>query len=86
VDVLAGGLPVITDLTNPDEEELVLPVGTVSASVALTGSTAPVLGPVNVPITEGVNTIVYAVGSAAGGTLGTAVQTVAMEVKYRSHH
>ena len=49
VDVLAGGQPVITNLSNPDEQTLELAPGTVSASVAATGTTEPVIGPA-VPI------------------------------------
>lgn len=76
VDVLAGGSPVITNLSNPDEEVLNLPAGTVSAAVAATGTTDPVLGPTDVTISEGVNTIVYAWGSLADDTLAIAAQTI----------
>lgn len=76
VDVLAGGTAVITNLSNPAEEVLNLPAGTVSASVAATGTTTAVLGPADVPVTEGVNTIVYAWGSLADGTLALATQTI----------
>jgi hypothetical protein len=76
VDVLAGGKPVFTDLTNPDEAKADLPAGTVSASVALAGTTDPVIGPADVPVEEGKATIVYAWGSAEDGNLEVAVQTV----------
>lgn len=76
VDVLAGGSPVITGLTNPNESKLDLPAGTVSASVALAGTTDPVIGPADVEIQEGVNTIVYAWGSAEDGNLAIAAQTI----------
>jgi hypothetical protein len=76
VDILAGGTPVISSLTNPNEKVLNLGVGTISAAVALAGTTVPVIGPANVTITRGVDTIVYAWGSAADGTLALAVQTV----------
>jgi len=79
VDILAGGSPVITNLTNPNEKVLNLPAGTVSASVTATGTTTPsLLGPADVPITEGTNTIVYAWGSATASpaTLALAVQTI----------
>ena len=68
VDVLAGGKPVFTDLTNPDEAKADLPAGTVSASVALAGTTDPVIGPADVPVEEGKATIVYAWGSPRTGT------------------
>ena len=76
VDVLAGGTPVITNLVNPDESLLTLPAGTISASVAATGTTAPVIGPADVNVAEGVNTIVYAWGSLTGTSLALGVQTI----------
>jgi hypothetical protein len=76
VDVLAGGTAVFTDLTNPNEEMADLPVGTVSASVALAGTTDPVIGPADVPVQEGTATIVYAWGSAEDANLAVAVQTI----------
>ena len=76
VDVLAGDEPVFTDLSNPDEAKADLPAGTVSASVALAGTTDPVIGPADVPVEEGKATIVYAWGSAEDGNLEVAVQTV----------
>ncbi|GIG23651.1 lipoprotein [Cellulomonas chitinilytica] len=79
VDVLAGGTAVISNLTNPDEKVLNLPAGTVSASVTATGTTEPaLLGPADVPVTEGTSTIVYAWGSATASpsTLALATQTI----------
>lgn len=76
VDVLAGGEAVFSDLTNPNEAKADLPAGTVSASVALAGTTDPVIGPADVPVTEGAATIVYAWGSAEEDTLDVAVQTI----------
>ena len=76
VDVLAGGSPVITDLSNPDEQTITVPAGTVSAAVAATGTTDPVIGPTDLDIAEGVSTIVYAWGSLEAGNLQLAVQTI----------
>ncbi|MBF4574341.1 DUF4397 domain-containing protein [Herbiconiux sp. VKM Ac-1786] len=76
VDVLAGGAAVVSNLSNPDEKVLNLPAGTVSASVAATGTTTPVIGPADVNAAEGVNTIVYAWGSLEDGNLALAVQTI----------
>jgi hypothetical protein len=77
VDILAGTAPVISGLTNPNEKVLNLPTATVSASVVAAGTTTPaLLGPADVPIQEGVNTIVYAYGSAQNSTLALAVQTI----------
>ncbi|MGP4031825.1 DUF4397 domain-containing protein [Pseudarthrobacter sp. 1C304] len=76
VDVLAGDTPVIEDLKNGEQEVLTLGAGTVSASVAAAGTTEPLIGPADVPVTEGKNTIVYAWGSLEDGTLDVAVQVV----------
>jgi hypothetical protein len=76
VDILAGGDAVVSDLSNPDEEVLDLPAGTVSASVAAAGTTKAVLGPADVDVAEGTNTIVYAWGSLKDDNLKLAVQTV----------
>jgi len=76
VDVLAGGQAVISGLTNPNEQVLNLPAATISASVAAAGTTEPLIGPADVPVQEGVNTIVYAYGSAAAGNLALAVQSI----------
>lgn len=84
VDILANGTAAITDLTNPDEVELTLPVGTISAAVAATGTTAALIGPADVVIKKRTNTIVYAYGSLADGTLALAVQTIKLTQKV--HH
>jgi len=76
VDVLAGGEPVFSGLENPNEESADLPAGAVSASVAAAGTTDPVIGPADVPVTAGQATIVYAIGSLEDQTLDVLVQTV----------
>ena len=76
VDVLVGGTPALTNLTNPGEQSAELPVGTISATVAATGTTEPVIGPADVPVVEGQATIVYAIGSLEDSTLDVLVQTV----------
>ena len=76
VDVLAGGTAVISGLVNPMEQILNLPAATVSASVAAAGTTTPVIGPADVNVAEGVNTIVYAWGSLEANNLKLAVQTI----------
>lgn len=76
VDILANGTAAFTNLVNPGEAKANLPVGTISAAVAATGTTAPVIGPADVQIQEGVNTIVYAWGSLADDNLQLAVQTI----------
>ena len=76
VDVLANGAVAISNLSNPKESVLVIPAGTISAVVAATGTTAPVIGPAEVKVAEGGDTIVYAWGSLADKNLAVAVQTV----------
>ena len=76
VDVLAGGSPVISGLTNPNEQTLNLPAATISAAVAAAGTTEPVIGPADVPVTEGTHTIVYAWGSLEADNLALAVQSI----------
>ena len=76
VDVLAGGEPVFENLSNPDEAKADLAAGTVSASVAATGTTDPVIGPADVTVKEGSATIVYAWGSLEDDNLAVAVQTI----------
>lgn len=76
VDVWADGDVLFENLTNPDEMMGDVPAATYEAAVSLTGETDPVIGPADVPIEDGVNTIVYAWGSAADENLALAVQTV----------
>ena len=76
VDILAGGDAVISDLSNPDEKVLDLDAGTVEAAVAAAGTTDPVIGPADVTVAEGKNTIVYAWGSLEDDNLKLAIQTI----------
>ena len=76
VDILAGGDAVISDLSNPDEKVLDLDAGTVEAAVAAAGTTDPVIGPADVTVAEGKNTIVYAWGSLDDDNLKLAIQTI----------
>jgi hypothetical protein len=69
VDVLAGDTAVIEGLTNPNEEALEVPAGTVSAAVAAAGTTEPVIGPVDLDLAEGTATFVHAIGSLEAGNL-----------------
>jgi hypothetical protein len=76
VDVLAGGTAVIKGLTNPNQEALEVPAGTVSASVAAAGTTDPVIGPADVDLKEGTATFVHAIGKLDGGKLSLVSFTV----------
>jgi hypothetical protein len=75
VDVLAGGKPVIEKLTNPNEKALMVPKGTVQASVAAAGTTDPVIGPLPIELKGASTTIVYAIGSLKDKNLTAVVQT-----------
>jgi hypothetical protein len=77
VDVRANGAVAFADLSNPNEAKADLPAGTISADVVPTGASEPVvIGPADLPITEGQTLIVYAVGSLDGGTLQTLTETI----------
>jgi hypothetical protein len=76
VDVRADGSVLFGGLTNPNEESGDVPAGTYSADVALAGTEDVAIGPADVNLAEGTNTIVYAWGSAEEGNLDLAVQTI----------
>jgi hypothetical protein len=76
VDILANGDAVFTGVENGQEGVADLPAGTIEAAVARAGETDPVLGPAEVDLGEGVNTIVYAIGSAEEDSLDLLVQTI----------
>lgn len=69
VDVYAGDAKVISSLEPGKQEALDVAAGTIDASVTVAGESDPVLGPVDVDVMGGMATVVYAVGSAADGTL-----------------
>ncbi len=75
VDVRAGGQVVVPGLTNPNEESLTVPAGTVSADVVLAGTDTVAIGPADLTLAEGTTTVVYAWGSQQAG-YELAVQTV----------
>lgn len=74
VDVYAGTAKAISGLASGQQQALTVPAGTVPAKVTLAGQTAAVLGPVSVPVTAGMATVVYAIGSASGHTLTAVTQ------------
>ena len=76
VDVRADEQPVVTGLSNPEEEMSAVPAGTYSADVTLAGTKKVAIGPADVRLAEGTNTIVYAWGSAEDQNLDLAVQTI----------
>ncbi len=76
VDIRAGGTPVFKALENPKEAKADLAAGTVKADVALAGTSTVAIGPADLNLAEGTNTIVYAWGSATDKNLALAVQTL----------
>lgn len=76
VDVRADGEPLVTELTNPNEETTEVPAGMVEADVVLAGGEEVVLGPAELDLTDGSVTIVYAIGSADDDTLELLTQTI----------
>nr|WP_260729806.1 DUF4397 domain-containing protein [Dactylosporangium roseum] len=76
VDVRAGGQPVFKNLTNPNEAKADLPAGTVNADVVLAGTSTVAIPAADLNLAEGTSTIVYAIGSAEGKTLGVVTQTI----------
>ncbi|TFV53458.1 DUF4397 domain-containing protein [Geodermatophilus sp. DF01-2] len=75
VDVRVGGEVVIDGLTNPNEESLTVPAGTVTADVVLAGTDTVAIGPADLTLPEGATTAVYAWGSQEAG-YELAVQTI----------
>ena len=76
VDVRAGEQPVFEGLANPDEASTEVPAGTVSADVVLAGTSDVAIGPADLDLAEGTNTVVYAWGSAQDSNLALATQTI----------
>ncbi|MFI8951899.1 DUF4397 domain-containing protein [Streptomyces sp. NPDC053750] len=76
VDVRAGGQPVFTDLTNPNEDTTSVDAGTVKADVVLAGTDTVAIGPADLDLEEGRNNVVYAWGSAEDKNLALATQTL----------
>ena len=79
VDVRANKGVVFSNLVNPKEAKTDIAPMTVSADVVLHGTSTVVIGPASLKIASGMNTIVYAWGSAQDENLMLAVQTVALK-------
>lgn len=76
VDVRAGGSVVVPGLASAGEASLDLAAGTVPADVVAAGTDTVVLGPADVPLTDGSLTVVYAWGSLDADNLALATQSV----------
>jgi hypothetical protein len=78
VEIVANGETSLGTFNNGDElGPVALPAGTISAEILAGGEAVPPT-PADVPVKDGVNTIVYAWGDAAGGSVEIAVQDVAL--------
>ena len=76
VDVRADGDVLFADVVNPKEGKIDVPAGAYSADVVLAGTSDVAIGPADLDLAEGTNTIVYAWGSAEEDNLEFAVQTI----------
>ena len=77
VDILANGAVAFADVPNGAEGQADLAAGTVTAEVVPAGASEPVvIGPADLPVTEGSSLIVYAVGSLEAGNLGVLTQSI----------
>lgn len=77
VDILANGNVAFENVPNGEGGSADLAAGTISASVVPTGASEPVvIGPADLPITEGASLIVYAVGSLEDGTLTVLTESI----------
>ncbi len=76
VDVRADGKVAFANLTNPQQAMADLPAGSIKADVVLAGTSTVVIGPATLPLPEGADTIVYAIGSASDKNLSLVVQTI----------
>ena len=77
VDILANGDVAFANVPNGAGGGADLPAGTISASVVPAGASEPVvIGPADLPITEGANLIVYAVGSLDDGSLTVLTESI----------
>ncbi len=79
VDVLSDGAVVapFENVANPGAADLDLAAGVVPAvAVAATGTTDPVIGPIDLDLAAGTNTLVHAIGSLEQDNLELAVITI----------
>jgi Domain of unknown function (DUF4397) len=76
VDIRANGKVAFKALTNPNEVKADLAAGKITADVTLAGTSTVAIGPADLDLAEGSNTIVYAWGSATDKNLKLAVQVI----------
>ncbi|BCJ73737.1 hypothetical protein CS0771_32810 [Catellatospora sp. IY07-71] len=76
VDIRAGGTAVISGLANPDEAEIEVDAGTISADVVLAGTSTVAIPATDLTLAEGSVTVVYAIGSAEAKSLALVTQVI----------
>lgn len=76
VDVRANEKVAFSNVVNGKEVKADLPAGDITADVVLAGTDTVAIGPADVTVAEGKNTIVYAWGSASDANLKLAVQVL----------
>lgn len=77
VDIRANGEVAFAGVANGAEGAADLPAGTITADVVPAGASEPVvIGPAELPVTEGSSLIVYAVGSLDAGNLSVLTQSI----------
>lgn len=67
VDVRAGGDVIVEGLTSGDSADLEVPAGDYTADVVVAGTEDVAIGPADLSLAEGTNTVVYAYGTADAG-------------------
>ena len=76
VDVLANDAVLLPNIANGAGQGADVPAATYNVKVVPTGATDPVVFETDLPLAEGANTIVHAIGDLAGGTFTVAVQSI----------
>ncbi|MET7290095.1 DUF4397 domain-containing protein [Streptomyces sp. NPDC005573] len=85
VDVRADGSTLFRNLTDGKQATREVPAGEVTADVVLAGSGKAVIGPAELRLAKGTDTVVYAWGSAAGKNLALKTQTLGNTDHAREH-
>lgn len=77
VDVKANGATAFANVVNGKEGQADLAAGKITATVTPAGAATPVvIGPADLPVTEGESLVVYAVGSLDAKTLGVLTEKI----------
>lgn len=76
VDIYVDGAKAVSGLANPDEAVAEIPTGSHEIAVKVAGTDTTVIGPATLDFAANTNTIVYAIGSAQGESLGVVTQSL----------